>query len=351
MQQTKIFVAGHRGMVGSAIVRNLLGTGITPESLLLRTHQELDLTDQVAVKTFFVKEKPNQVYLAAAKVGGIHANNTYPAEFIYQNLMIQANVIDAAFRNGVKKLLFLGSSCIYPKLAAQPLREDALLTGPLEPTNESYAIAKIAGIKLCESYNRQYGQSHGIDYRSVMPTNLYGPGDNYNLQNSHVIPALIRKFHLAKLAMEQDWQAIEQDEKKHGPIPEELLAQFRGHKKQVPIWGSGTPKREFLYVDDMAAGCVHVMNLDKATYDQHTQPMLSHINVGCGQDITIRQLAETVAKTVGYTGDINFDPSQPDGTPRKLMDSSRLNALGWQAKIGMEQGLAMAYQDYLSHGQ
>ena len=353
MQQTKIYIAGHRGMVGSAIVRHLLGTGITPESLLLRTHQELDLTDQVAVKTFFVKEKPNQVYLAAAKVGGIHANNTYPAEFIYQNLMIQANVIDAAFRNGVKKLLFLGSSCIYPKLATQPMREDALLTGPLEPTNEPYAIAKIAGIKLCESYNRQYGQSHGIDYRSVMPTNLYGPGDNYSLQNSHVIPALIRKFHLAKLAMAQDWQAIEQDAQKHGPIPDELfvkLRDFRGKNNQVPIWGSGTPKREFLYVDDMATASVHVMNLDKATYDQHTQPMLSHINVGCGHDITIRQLAETVAQTVGYTGDITFDPSQPDGTPRKLMDSTRLNTLGWQAKIGLEQGLVMAYQDFLAHG-
>jgi GDP-L-fucose synthase len=352
MQQTKIFVAGHRGMVGSAIVRHLLGTGITPESLLLRTHQELDLTDQVAVKTFFVKEKPNQVYLAAAKVGGIHANNTYPAEFIYQNLMIQANVIDAAFRNGVKKLLFLGSSCIYPKLAAQPIREDALLTGPLEPTNEPYAIAKIAGIKLCESYNRQYGHSQGIDYRSVMPTNLYGPGDNYSLQNSHVIPALIRKFHLAKLAMEQDWQAIEQDAQQHGPIPEELLTQyreFRGNKNQVPIWGSGSPKREFLYVDDMAAACVHFMNLDKATCDHHTQPMLSHINVGSGQDITIRKLAETVAKTVSYTGEITFDPSQPDGTPRKLMDSTRLNTLGWSAKVKLEDGLARAYQDYLKN--
>lgn len=349
----KIYVAGHRGMVGSAIVRHLLAAGVTPESLVLGIHEELDLTDQVAVRAFFEQEKPDQVYLAAAKVGGIHANNTYPAEFIHQNLMIQANVIDAAFRNGVKKLLFLGSSCIYPKLAAQPMREDALLTGTLEPTNEPYAIAKIAGIKLCESYNRQYGQIHGIDYRSVMPTNLYGPGDNYNLKNSHVIPALIRKFHLAKLAMEQDWQAIEQDAKKHGPVPEELFLQFRefrGHKNQVLIWGSGTPKREFLYVDDMAAASVHVMNLDKATYDQHTQPMLSHINVGCGQDITIRQLAETIAKTVGYTGNITFDPSQPEGTPRKLMDSTRINTLGWQAKIGLEQGLAMAYQDFLAHG-
>ena len=346
----KIFVAGHQGMVGSAIVRYLLARGHTPESLILRTHEELDLIDQAAVRTFFDQQKPNQVYLAAAKVGGIHANNTYPAEFIYQNLMIQANVIDASFRNGVKKLLFLGSSCIYPKMVPQPMREDALLTGTLQSTNEPYAIAKIAGIKLCESYNRQYGQSHGVDYRSVMPTNLYGPGDNYSLQNSHVIPALIRKFHLAKLAMEPDWQAIEQDTKKHGPIPEELLVQireFHGNKNQTPIWGTGTPKREFLYVDDMAAACVQVMNLDKTIYDQHTQPMLSHVNVGWGQDITIRQLAETIAKTVGYTGDITFDASQPDGTPRKLLDSSRINTLGWQPKIGLEEGLALAYKDFL----
>jgi len=351
MQQTKIYVAGHRGMVGSAIVRQIQRQEPDDAHLILRTHAELDLTNQAAVRAFFEAERPDQVYLAAAKVGGIHANNTYPAEFIYQNLMIQANVIEAAFRAGVKKLLFLGSSCIYPKLASQPMREQALLTGALEPTNEPYAIAKIAGIKLCESYNRQYGQSHGVDYRSVMPTNLYGPGDNYHLQNSHVIPALIRKFHLAKLAMEQGWQAIEEDAKKHGPIPEELfvkLREFRGNKNQVPIWGSGTPKREFLYVDDMAAACVHIMNLDKATYDQHTEPMLSHINVGSGTDVTIRELAESIAQTVGYQGEINFDPNQPDGTPRKLMDSSRLNALGWHPKVGMEQGLVMAYQDYLS---
>jgi len=305
-------------MVGSAIVRHLLANGHPVERIVTRTHAELDLTNQAAVNAFFAAEKPDQVYLAAAKVGGIHANNTYPAEFIYQNLMMQANVIDAAFRNGVQKLLFLGSSCIYPKLAHQPMREDALLTGTLEPTNEPYAIAKIAGIKLCESYNRQYGASHGVDYRSVMPTNLYGLGDNYHPENSHVIPALIRRFHEAKV----------------------------NHAPMVTIWGSGTPKREFLYVDDMAAASVHVMNLDKVTYDQHTQPMLSHINVGCGIDITIKELAELVSKTIGYLGEIVFDPSKPDGTPRKLMDSSRLNALGWKANVSIEEGLDFAYADF-----
>jgi len=318
-QFPKIYVAGHRGMVGSAIVRQLLAIGYPTDSIVTRTHAELDLTDQAAVRAFFAAEKPDQVYLAAAKVGGIHANNTYPAEFIYQNLMMEANIIDAAFRNSVKKLLFLGSSCIYPKLAPQPMREDALLTNTLEPTNEPYAIAKIAGIKLCESYNRQYGESEGVDYRSVMPTNLYGPGDNYHPENSHVIPALIRRFHEAKV----------------------------NNATSVAIWGTGTPKREFLYVDDMAAACVHVMNLDKATYDQHTQSMLSHINVGCGKDITIRQVAEAISKTVGYQGEITFDPSKPDGAPRKLMDSSRLNALGWKAQVGLEAGLNAAYQDFL----
>lgn len=317
--QPKIYVAGHRGMVGSAIVRHLQALG--QSDIITRTHAELDLTDQAAVRAFFESEKPDQVYLAAAKVGGIHANNTYPAEFIYQNLMIEANIIDAAFRNGVKKLLLLGSSCIYPKLAPQPMREDALLTSVLESTNEPYAIAKIAGIKLCESYNRQYGVSHGVDYRSVMPTNLYGPGDNYHPENSHVIPALIRRFHEAKVS--------------NAPF--------------VTIWGTGTPMREFLYVDDMAAACVHVMNLDKATYDQHTQPILSHINVGCGYDITIREVAEAIGKTIGYQGQIAFDPSKPDGTPRKLMDSTRLNALGWQARVGLEVGLKMAYEDFLKY--
>jgi GDP-L-fucose synthase len=311
-------------MVGSAIVRQLTGDhqrspagekeAAAPQ-IITRTHAELDLTNQQAVNAFFAEERPEQVYLAAAKVGGIHANNTYPAEFIYQNLMIEANIIHAAHTHGVQKLLFLGSSCIYPKLAAQPMCEDALLTGTLEPTNEPYAIAKIAGIKLCESYNRQYGR----DYRSVMPTNLYGPGDNYHPENSHVILALIRRFHEARI----------------------------NKAPSIAIWGSGTPKREFLYVDDMAAASVHVMNLDKRTYDQHVLPMLSHINVGCGQDITIRELAAAVGKVIGYTGEISFDPSKPDGPPRKLMDSTRLNTLGWKARIGLEEGLRLAYEDFL----
>jgi GDP-L-fucose synthase len=317
---TKIYVAGHRGMVGSAIVRHLLAQGVQSKQIITRTHAELDLTNQAAVQTFFAQEKPNQVYLAAAKVGGIHANNTYPAEFIYDNLMMQANVIDAAFKNGVKKLLFLGSSCIYPKLAPQPMREDALLTGTLESTNEPYAIAKIAGIKLCESYNRQYGASRGVDYRSVMPTNLYGPGDNYHSENSHVIPALIRRFHEAKSA----------------------------HAPSVAIWGTGTPKREFLYVDDMAAASVHVMNLPKPIYDQHTSPMLSHINVGYGTDVSIAEAAQSIAQVVGYKGAVTFDTSKPDGTPRKWMDSSRLNSLGWRAQVPLLQGLTQAYQDFLS---
>ena len=307
-------------MVGSAIVRQLLAQGVAQSNIVIRTHAELDLTNQLAVQQFFAQEKPTQVYLAAAKVGGIHANNTYPADFIYQNLMMQANVIDAAFQNGVQKLLFLGSSCIYPRMAQQPMCEDALLTGALEPTNEPYAIAKIAGIKLCESYNRQYGASHGVDYRSVMPTNLYGPGDNYHPDNSHVIPALIRRFHEAKVA----------------------------NAPTVTIWGSGTPRREFLYVDDMAAASVFVMHLPKATLDAHTQPMQSHINVGFGEDITIKELALAVGKTVGYQGVIDFDTSKPDGSPRKLMDSIRLNALGWQAQVGLEAGLVAAYQDFLA---
>lgn len=307
-------------MVGSAIVRQLLAHGHPAERIVTRTHAELDLTNQAAVQAFFQQELPDQVYLAAAKVGGIHANNTYPADFIYQNLMMQANVIEASFRTGVKKLLFLGSSCIYPKLAPQPMREDALLTGTLEPTNEPYAIAKIAGIKLCESYNRQYGQSHGVDYRSVMPTNLYGPGDNYHPENSHVIPALIRRFHEAKV----------------------------NRAPSVGIWGTGTPKREFLYVDDMAAASVYVMQLGKATYDEHTSPMQSHINVGSGSDVTIAEVAQTIAATVGYAGRIEFDTSKPDGAPRKWMDSARLNALGWQAQVNLNEGLQVAYQDFVN---
>ena len=312
-----IYVAGHRGMVGSAIVRQLETDDC---QLITRSHSDLDLTNQVAVREFFEQEKPDQVYLAAAKVGGIHANNTYPAEFIYQNLMLEANIIDAAFRNGVKKLLFLGSSCIYPKLADQPMREDALLTGTLEPTNEPYAIAKIAGIKLCESYNRQYGESHEIDYRSVMPTNLYGPGDNYHPENSHVIPALIRRFHEAK----------------------------NNNAPSVSIWGTGSPKREFLYVDDMARASVYVMNLDKVIYDNHTEPMCSHINVGTGTDLTIKELAETIREVFDYEGQIIFDPTKPDGSPRKLMDSQRLNSLGWQPEVSLKNGLASAYLDFRS---
>lgn len=319
-QTSKIYVAGHQGMVGSAIVRTLRKLG--KNNLVTRTHAELDLTNQAAVRSLFETEKPDQVYLAAAKVGGIYANNTYPADFIYDNLMIETNIINAAFRSGVTRLLFLGSSCIYPKHAPQPMTEEALLTGPLEPTNEPYAISKIAGIKLCESYNRQYGVSHGVDYRSVMPTNLYGPGDNYHPENSHVIPALIRRFHEAKI----------------------------NNAESVTIWGSGNPRREFLYVEDMAAACVHVMDLDKVIYDQHTLPMLSHINVGCGHDVTIRELANAIGSTVGYTGEISFDTSKPEGAPRKLMDSSRLKSLGWQAKIGLERGLRLAYDDFLETG-
>ena len=313
----KIFVAGHRGMVGSAIVRNLQAKGCT--NIVTRTHAELDLTNQAVVEKFFASEKPDQVYLAAARVGGIHANNTYPAEFIYQNLMMETNVIHQAFLSGVTKLLFLGSSCIYPKLAPQPMSEDALLTGKLEPTNEPYAIAKIAGIKLCESYNRQYGQSHGIDYRSVMPTNLYGPGDNYHPENSHVIPALIRRFHEAKVS----------------------------NSPEVVIWGSGTPKREFLYVDDMASASVFVMNLDKSIYDQFTEPMQSHFNIGYGADISIAQLAAEVKSVTGFGGAIKFDALMLDGAPRKLMDSNKINQMGWHPKISLGDGLRLAYVDFL----
>lgn len=311
--QPRIYVAGHRGMVGAAIVRLLQAHGYT--DIVTRTHAELDLTDQVKVRAFFAAEKIDQVYLAAAKVGGIHANNTYSAEFIYQNLMIQTNVIHQAWCSGVKKLLFLGSSCIYPRLAGQPMLENALLSGNLEPTNEPYAIAKIAGIKLCESYNRQYG----TDYRSVMPTNLYGPGDNYHPENSHVIPALIRRFHEAKI----------------------------NNGERVVIWGSGTPMREFLYVDDMAEASVHVMQLDGTTYCAHTSPMQSHINVGTGEDTTICELAQLVSKVIGYSGRIEFDTSKPDGPPKKLLDISKLKSLGWRPRTRLEAGLKQAYQAYL----
>ncbi len=311
----KIYVAGHRGMVGAAIVRQLEAQGYN--NIITRTHAELDLCNQAAVREFFAANKIDAVYLAAARVGGIHANNTYPAEFIYQNMIIEINVIHEAWASGVKSLLFLGSSCIYPKLVGQPMKESALLTDTLEPTNEPYAIAKIAGIKLCESYNRQYG----VDYRSVMPTNLYGPNDNYHPDNSHVIPAMLRRFHEAKLRADDS----------------------------VVVWGTGKPMREFLHVDDMAAASIHVMGLDKALYDENTEPMLSHINVGTGIDCTIYELAETIARVVGFNGELVFDSSKPDGSPRKLMDVSRLRALGWQASISLEDGLRDAYQWFLDN--
>lgn len=311
----KIFVAGHRGMVGSAIVRQLEKRDDV--QIVTKTRSELDLTNQQAVADFFASEGIEQVYLSAAKVGGIHANNTYPAEFIYENLMIESNIINSAYQHGVKKLLFLGSSCIYPKLAEQPMQETALLTGTLEETNEPYAIAKIAGIKLCESYNRQYG----VDYRSVMPTNLYGPHDNFHPENSHVIPALLRRFHEAS---------------------------ERGDA-EVVAWGSGNPMREFLHVDDMAAASIHVMELDKTIYDENTEPMLSHINVGTGVDCTIRELVETVAKVTGFKGDIVWDTTKPDGAPRKLMNVERLAALGWKYSYSLEEGLKDAYQWFLEN--
>ena len=313
----RTYVAGHRGMVGGAILRALQARG--EETLITRTSAELDLTDQAAVRAFFEAERPDRVILAAAKVGGIVANNSYPAQFIYENLMMECNVIHAAWQTGVQRLLQLGSSCIYPRLAPQPMREDALLTGTLEPTNEPYAIAKIAGIKLCESYNRQYG----TDYRSVMPTNLYGPGDNFHPQNSHVLPALIRRFHNAA----------------------------QEGAEEVVVWGSGKPMREFLHVDDMAAAALFVLNLDKETYDRETEPMLSHINVGSGTDVTIRTLAETVARVTGFTGRLTFDATKPDGTPRKLMDVSRLARLGWTASIPLEQGIAGTYAWFLAQDE
>jgi GDP-L-fucose synthase len=306
----RIYVAGHRGLVGSAIVRALRKHDYG--NIVTRSHDELELTDQAQVRAFFAEQQIDEVYLAAARVGGIHANNTYPAEFIYDNLMVQANVVHEAWRNGVRKLLFLGSSCIYPRLAEQPIREEYLMGGSLEPTNEPYAIAKIAGIKMCESYNRQYG----TDFRSVMPTNLYGPGDNYHPENSHVIPALIRRFHEAKL---------------------------KGADKVV-IWGTGTPRREFLYVDDMADACVHVMELDRHVYERHTTPMLSHINVGTGEDVTIREVAEIIRKVIGFKGHIEFDTSKPDGTPRKLMNTAKLSALGWRPGMRLGEGIKETYE-------
>ncbi|MEM6820981.1 MAG: GDP-L-fucose synthase [Verrucomicrobiota bacterium] len=309
----KIFVAGHRGMVGAAIVRELRRRGYT--NIVTRTRRELDLTSQQAVSSFFEAERPAQVVLAAARVGGIHANNTFPADFIYENLMIEANVIHSSFIVGVAKLLFLGSSCIYPRNASQPMAEPALLTGTLESTNEPYAIAKIAGIKLCESYNRQ----HDTDFRSVMPTNLYGPGDNFHPENSHVIPALMRRFHEAK---------------------------SNGEAK-VTVWGSGRPRREFLFVDDMAEASVHVLEMDTSAYEDNTEPMLSHINVGTGRDVTIAQLAETIAAVTCFQGEIEYDSSRPDGTERKLMDVSRLASMGWKSSTSLRDGLAQTYRWFL----
>ena len=317
MAKTKIYIAGHKGMVGSAIVRILQKNNEI--DLITKDKKELDLVNQKEVQEFFKKEKIGQVYIVAAKVGGIHANNTYSAEFIFENIMIQANIIHSAFLNKIKKLLFLGSSCIYPKTAQQPINEKDLLTGKLEPTNEPYAIAKIAGIKLCESYNRQYSKSHGIDYRSIMPTNLYGPGDNYHPENSHVIPGLIYSFHHAKI----------------------------NNLPNVTIWGTGTPKREFLYVDDMARASIYLMNLNKKTYDDHTSPICSHINVGSGKDLTIKELAETIKEVVGFKGEISFDPSKPDGVPRKFLNSEKLNKLGFNSEINLKEGLTKAYQDYI----
>ena len=321
IQQSKIYIAGHRGMVGSAVERELRKAG--QKNIVTKTHSELDLTNQSKVADFFQAEKPDEVYLAAAKVGGIYANSTYPAEFIYENLMIEANVIHQAWSSGVKKLMFLGSSCIYPKHAEQPIKEEDLLTGLLESTNEPYAVAKIAGIKLCESYNRQYQNSFGVDYRSVMPTNLYGPGDNYHSENSHVIPALIRRFHEAKM----------------------------NRSNKVMVWGSGTSRREFLYVDDMAAASIHVMDLELNAYKAKTSSMLGHINVGFGVDITIKELAEKIAEIVSFPGEIKFDVSKPDGSPCKLMDSSKLTSLGWTSSVEIDKGLSLVYEDFLSNNQ
>ena len=312
----KVFITGHRGMVGSALVR-AVEKNCPAWTLLLADRKQLDLLDQISVDQFLSDEKPDYIVNAAARVGGIHANNSYPGQFIYENLMIEANIIHSAFKNGVKKLLFLGSSCIYPKLADQPMKESALLSGKLEPTNEPYAIAKIAGIKVCESYNRQYGR----DYRSVMPSNLYGPGDNYQLGNSHVVPALIRRFHEAK----------------------------KTKRKQVVVWGTGTPKREFLFVDDMAEASLFVHNLDQAKYIENTQTMLSHINVGTGVDVTIKELAQTIKEVVGFTGKLVFDHNKPDGTTRKLMDVTRLTQLGYSASTKLKTGLELSYADFLQN--
>ena len=375
--EDSIFLAGHRGMVGSAIFRRLRSDGY--DNIITRTHSELDLSDQKTVREFFKHEKIDYVIIAAAKVGGIYSNNTYPAEFIYNNLMIEANIIHEAWQAGIKRLLFLGSSCIYPKHAMQPMKEEALLSGQLEPTNEAYAIAKIAGIKLCEFYNRQYGTK----YRSVMPTNLYGPDDDFDLKNSHVLPALIRKFHLAKLAEHDDWEGINRDELKYGTIPEDIQESLNSISKQnrkspsqtpsgIMLWGSGLPKREFLYVDDMAAACLLLINLSDERYDalrstrfsasttksgktasetgvvvNDDLTMVSHINIGAGSDMTVRELSEITKEVVGYKGDVIWDRSKPDGMPRKLLDISRLNSTGWKPEVKLKEGIAHTYASYI----
>jgi GDP-L-fucose synthase len=355
-----IYVAGHRGMVGSAIVSRLQSEGY--DNIVTRTHQELDLIDQQAARNFFQNKKIDYVVLAAAKVGGIHANNTYPADFIYQNLMITSNVMYQAFKSGVKRLLFLGSSCIYPKHATQPMKEEDLLTGKLEPTNEPYAVAKIAGVKLCESFNRQ----HGTRYYAVMPNNLYGPNDNYDLENSHVLPAMIRKFHLAKLAVRGDWAGINKDQSRFGDIPDDFMAclvaicKSFGHNHKLPdmglkaqpavnLWGSGSPRREFVHVDDMADACIFLMNREDEVFDSlFAENRLPLINIGCGTDITIRDLAGLIAEIVGYQGDIVWDGSRPDGTPRKLLDISKLEQLGWKSSISLAEGIKRTYEWYLA---
>jgi GDP-L-fucose synthase len=356
-KDARIYVAGHLGMVGSALVRRLLAEGYS--RIITRTHVELDLIDQRAVADFFRGEKIDAVYMAAAKVGGIHANSTYRADFIYENLMVECNVIHAAFKAGVQRLLFLGSSCIYPRNCPQPMREEYLLSGPLEPTNEPYAVAKIAGIKLCESYNRQYGTR----YRSVMPTNLYGPNDNFDLENSHVLPAMLRKSHLAKLAGQGDWEGIRQDEERFGPISEDVRAALKREADRlqppsVRLWGTGAPRREFLHVDDMAAACVFVMQLSDDHYETACAPeamlsgaqpgLVSHLNVGCGEDISILELSGHIQASIGFNGRVVWDHSQPDGMPRKLLDVSRLKRLGWNAKISLDVGIRSTYECYCS---
>lgn len=367
LADSRIYVAGHGGLVGSALLRRLSGLGC--RDVITRSHAQLDLIDQHAVREFFVREKPDLVFLAAAKVGGILANSTFPAEFIYQNLMIQANVIHAAWQSGVKRLLFLGSSCIYPRDCPQPIREDYLLTGPLEPSNRPYALAKIAGIEQCWSYNRQYNTR----FLAVMPTNLYGPGDSYDLRNSHVIPALIRKFHLAKLAGQGDLAGIMADEQRHGPIPPEVRgmlglspaasagpSQRPAPCRTIPVWGTGSPRREFLHSDDMADACLFLMDLPDEAFlsllGRHGRgndggagaPPL--VNIGCGQDMTIRELAELIREIVGFPGELVFDRGKPDGTPRKLLDVSLLRSLGWKQRIPLATGIAQAYRDFQMRG-